>query len=228
MTANGHKGRSGEEVFMEHLRNVPFTEEDRDLLISAERWINGGFAFLPVGSFQAVFRGVGEKEASKVMEAGYCLARAAALLHWCEMPARSALDRNMARGAMHLYMTEAQRLFGLLFPEGHVFWKCFYTRVSAHIHDHQEPEQRQVKRRYAIIFLVVDAWQALSKEKHQLEYELLLQSLGAVITAVFGTTDAHDRNIHLHQALRLANRIGLQEYDAWITDLFHQQKNTLS
>ena len=228
MTANEHLRTKEEEAFMEHLRKTPFTDADMDLLTTAERWMDDGITSLPFGSWHDIFREVSEEDAVKVTDAGYCLARALSLLHKCDTSITIDQDQQLAKGAMHLYLAEAQRLFGAIFPNDHGFWQLFYSRLSMFIQDSLGISESQIRRKYALLYLPADALHSLSHEKYQLEYELLLQSIGAMITAVFAPGDADQRKTSLNHALRLTHRLEMQGYDAWITSIFHTTQNNPS
>jgi hypothetical protein len=217
-----------ETSFQDHLRQTPFTSDDRDLLTHAERWTLQYVTLPPVACYLTLFQGIPVHSVETISSVGDCISRAVALMHALDTRELSLRDHRLVEGAIHLYLIEAQRHLGCLFPGAHPFWDSFYTRVSAHVQSRTTDDRVQTKRRYAIFLLPVDALHALSQGKHQLEYELLVQSLGAIMTAVFGTIDQGDRHKYLHQALQLSNRIGLPVYDTWISNLLYNTKNIQS
>ena len=216
---------TNEDSFREHLRQAPFTDADRDLLTTAEQWLVHQIITPPVICFQDVFTEITEHDLSIISATAFCTARATSLLQISEAPYMIDVDRKIAAGAMYLYLVEAQRLLGSMFPENHVFWSRFYRRAGSHIHSGIS-DNRSLKSKYSFYLLPVDVMHSLTSQKYQLEYELLIQSLGCVLVALFEGNDRSDRNAPLMQALRLANRLALPEYDTWITNLSQHIENS--
>lgn len=110
---------------------------------------------------------------------------------------RKQFQMNAAR----IYELEMQRILGTFFPLAHPFWKVFYIR--------QEIEAGKP-------LLALDVLHNLSGHKSQIPYQLLLQSLKAILKAHYFYPD--EKDTHYRTAQQLITNLPLSDFQIWISE----------
>jgi hypothetical protein len=215
-----------------YMRSAPITTTERDLLQSAEEFLDTALPLPIVAMLRPAFEGLPEHALTTIVNIAQCTA-AALHLDFAHSTTNSTSDITYIRQAGSVYLLETQRLLGSLFPIAHPFWQFYYIRRSAmnasesggnaRIENGWDCEKlpRYLQERYAMYFLIVDAMHYASECRNKLAYELLLQSLKWILAGFYsGLLGARCNELSMYKrALKLTEPLDLPEFKTWITEM---------
>ena len=215
---------------LEHMRSAPINNISRDLLITGEQLLGDSLTFPDVSCLQALFPAVTSGQVELLSKISNYTTASTGLLHFADKTDPSDSQKRQANSAAYLYLTEAQRLLGHLFPISHTFWTQYYSRHS-NCFQYDVPDDHafletdttagihHFKQRYGLYLLPLDALHYLSEFTQQLTYELLQQSLLATLTGALTPVIPPEtrRRDYFSQALRLVSKLNISCLDEWIT-----------
>lgn len=140
--------------------------------------------------------------------------------------------------AAHIYLMEAQRLLGSLFPAGSPFWRMYYQRYSAamgqqisvlsSVRGVASDEVHSLQQKLTLLLLPLDVLHSLSKESDSVLYEILLQSYKWLLTGRFVNllNAGAQPHISFDHALRLARPLPLPAYHRFLIQQIKSMTDT--
>ena len=210
-------GETSAERFSIHLETAPFSPFERDVLVASDHWLKGWPVTFPVpSSFGPVFGDFEERESQSIAIAGQCSLRILILAYTQEAKPLSTYDQAVLDDAILIYTLEIQRILGGLFSLDHDFWGRLHQRIGGLYSSRTILTGDRSTDRHGVLLIPFDAMYYLTGSKSQLEYELLTQSVRAFTSSVFDKQEDAARKRDLMLALRLLNRLDLEDFDAWI------------
>lgn len=212
---------------LELFRESPLTPADLDCLMAAEQLIMDRISYPPSECFRYFDPSrlyIGDNYTLICT----CVTRTVELEHLRRNSLLDDFDEKTANEAHRLYLSELRRALAIWLPSGHSFWHLFNNRMSD-ISDVRPvdmlPERHVVRHVYGIYFVPVDLIKQVTKAKHQLELELLEQSLLSALTGMLHASTRQTSALqHFRFAADLSRRLQNSPYVDWVLRL--TQHNT--
>ena len=175
------------------IRNSPISWKERDLLTAAEKFMAGTLELSLVEYTLPCFPAIEEIISKKIT---YVWACNCAALHLQKATEKTnpLFSKTMQLKAARIYEQEAQRSLGSIFLLDHSFWKAFYTR--------QEVEETKP-------IVALDALHFYTHCQEQITYQLLIQSLKAILKAYYETLDLKIKHYQIAKRLLIDQPVPL-------------------
>lgn len=213
-------GKTSAERFSLHLENAPFSPFERDVLVASDHWLKGWPVIFPApASFAPVFGEFEVRAKHAIAIAGQCSVRTSILLYTLESRQLSTYDRTVIDDAVLIYIMEIQRVLSGLFVPAHEFWGGFHQRIDGLYSSKSIVAGARTTDRHGVLLVPFDAMYCITGSNSQLGYELLTQSVRAFTSSLFVDQNDTASKRYLMLALRLSNRLNLEDFDEWILEL---------
>lgn len=180
------------------IKEAPISWKERDLLTAAEQYMKGIIDFSLVEFSLSCFPKIDQNTSQKIDQVWACIVTAYHL-QMNNKKADKDCSKTLPFKAARIYEQEAQRLLGSMFSIDHKFWKAFYTR--------QELEATKP-------LVTIDALHFSSNCQAQIAYQLLLQSLKAILVGHYEA--AITKKEHFENAKRLLSDLPVPQLISWL------------
>ncbi len=170
------------------IKQTPLTWKELDIITAAERYMEDAIKLPMVTFVLSCFPKIDKKNLKKITQVWrYNLA----VFHLTKKRKEStdATTQTLLHTASRIYEQEAQRILGSIFPLEHPFWKAFYKR--------QETDLKKT-------FVAIDALHFYTNCQEKIAYQLLTQSLKAILQGQHETAE------------RLLMDLPLEDLKSWL------------
>ncbi len=184
------------------IKEAPISWRERDLLTAAERYMKGAINFSLVKFVSPCFSKIEIKDGYKIDQVWACTIAAFHLQKIAkaeDQKINADLLLPLYLKAARIYEQEAQRILGSIFPIEDHFWETFYIR------------QQQEKTKPLV---ALDALHLLTQSQQQIAYQLLTQSLKAILEGHY--TAYQTRKNHFENAKRLLMDLPIAPLQDWL------------
>ncbi|GEM_PF-3434038 len=184
------------------IKQIPLSWKELDIITAAERYLKGALN-LPIIKFALpCFPIIKKREFAKINRI-WEFSKSALHLHFESEQQQSKSTQMILLKARRIYEQEAQRILGSIFPLEHPFWKSFYQR--------QETRLTQP-------LVGIDALHFYTSCKEKISYQLLTQSLKAILLAHYETKfdNPMGKIDHFKNADRLIIDLPLEKLKVWL------------
>jgi len=184
------------------IKQTPLSWKELDIITAAERYLKGELN-LPIIEFALPCFPIIEKRKFDKINQIWTFSKSALHLHIESEQEQNKATQSILLKARRIYEQEAQRILGSIFPIEHPFWKSFYQRQATAI---------------AQPLVAIDALHYSTNCKEKISYQLLIQSLKAILAAKYETKLDHPKvkMNHFKNADRLIMDLPLENLKAWL------------
>ena len=180
------------------MKDAPFSWKERDLLTAAEKYMEGVIEFPLIEYALPCFPKLDNGITQKIAQVWRYMAAAFHLQKTFEEKENGS-SNPIQHKAARIYELEAHRILGSIFSLENEFWKAFYIR--------QELEETKP-------LIALDALHFSTRYQEQIAYQLLLQSLKAILQGYYEPKTV--KKIHFENAKRLITDLPMTPLRSWL------------
>ncbi len=180
------------------IKQTPLTWKELDIITAAEKYMKGEIQFPMVDFALPCFPGIAPKVIQKIKQVWQYGIAAFHLQKQSKQQKNTATQKLLVK-ASRIYEQETQRILGSIFPLEHPFWKSFYQRQET---DLKKP------------LVAIDALHFYTKRQEKIAYQLLTQSLKAILKGQYETQS--QKNKYYENADRLLMDLPVEAFKTWL------------